>query len=130
MARNATALILAVILSAGCNKPQPVAVVPESDGGSSDGKEAAGPMLQGLTAAERERFYHLDQGGEIIPLDWLRALQSQDTGKPFLENMERSGLLPARDNADGLPVGISAAESRDLRFSGKMVGIPCAACHV
>jgi mono/diheme cytochrome c family protein len=84
---------------------------------------------QGLTGDERERFYHLDMGGEIIPLDWLLALESKSTGKPFLENVERFGLLPDPANPDGLPIGVTAAETRDSRLVGKMVGLNCAACH-
>src|SRR6267142_24083 len=57
MTRYTAVLMLILFLCAGCTKPQPVAVVPDGD----DGKEATGPVLQGLTAAERERFYHLDQ---------------------------------------------------------------------
>lgn len=84
---------------------------------------------QGLTGEERARLYHLDMGGEIIPLDWLLALESSSTGKPFLENIERFGLLPDSTNRYGLPIGITAAESRDSRLVGKMVGLNCAACH-
>jgi mono/diheme cytochrome c family protein len=85
--------------------------------------------IQGLTGSDLERFYHLDMGGEIIPLDWLKALQSSVTGKPFLENVERFGLWADPKSTDGLPIGLTASESRNSRLAGKMVGLNCAACH-
>jgi hypothetical protein len=92
----------------------------------------------GLAGAERSAFYHLSEGGEIYPLDWLLALEVE-TGtrngrpevRPFLDNIERYGLLsdpkgPA--NPYGLPVGVSSAPSK---ISGlEMIGLNCSACHV
>ena len=96
-----------------------------------DGK--SGPVVYHtncLKPEDRNVFYHLAEGSEVFPLDWLRAAKSKSTGKPFLEDMDRFGLLPDPDNPDGLPVGITAAPSRGLKGLGKMVGINCAACHV
>ena len=108
----------------------PDAVAKQSAGGSDRLELDKGlAAAQGLTGEEREQFYHLDMGGEIIPLDWLRGLESSRTGQQFLENIERFGLLPDPVNRDGLPVGLTTAESRDSRLVGKMVGINCAACH-
>jgi hypothetical protein len=52
-----------------------------------------------------------------------------------LENPERFGLLSDPDkgpqNPYGLPVGLTVAESSDLRFAKvQMIGVNCAACHV
>jgi mono/diheme cytochrome c family protein len=113
--RRPLALFALVLLALGC--PRSPAAPP------------AAP-LTGLTATERQRFYHLSMGSELMPLAWLRALESAQTGKPFLVDVERFGLLPDPADPDGLPVGLSAAESRDLRFAGKVVGLSCAACHV
>jgi mono/diheme cytochrome c family protein len=126
--------LAALIVFAGCSgKPSPTlsrAPVGRSPAEPSRPDPAAGlSAAQGLSGDERERFYHLDMGGEIIPLDWLRALESSRTGKPFLEDIERFGLLPDPANRDGLPIGLTAAESRDSRLIGKMVGLNCAACH-
>ena len=91
---------------------------------------AAADYRNGLSDADRKVFYHLAEGSEVYPLDWLRVLESKQTGKPFLENMERFGFLPDPGNADGLPVGLAAATTRGLELFGRMVGLNCAACHV
>ena len=88
----------------------------------------------GLQGQERSRWHHLAEGSEVYPLAWLLALEDPATGKPFLENPERFGLLredPSPDNPYGLPIGLTADYTRDLRFAGvQMTGINCAACHV
>jgi mono/diheme cytochrome c family protein len=88
----------------------------------------------GLTESQRAEFYHLEEGSEVFPLAWFKALESESGSGLFAENMQRFGFLAdaqSAQNADGLPVGITAAETRDLRFAGvKMIGVNCAACHV
>lgn len=83
----------------------------------------------GLDADRQRTFYHLSQGSEIFPIRLLRALEDPRTGKPFMENLDRFGLLPDPDREDGLAVGLSVANNR---FTGgvDMVGLTCAACHV
>jgi len=92
----------------------------------------------GLSDTDRASLYHLSEGGELYPLDWLLALDvevpTNDGGvavRPFLENIERFGLLPDPKDAGnpyGLPVGVSLARSK---ISGtQMIGLNCAACHV
>ena len=88
------------------------------------------PAGAGLTAAERARFYHLDEGGEIIPLDWLRALSSKRTGRPFMERLERIGFIADPADPAGLPVGMTTRPSASLPGAPLMVGVTCAACHV
>lgn len=87
-----------------------------------------------LTDADRQAFYHLEEGSEIFPLDWLLALNQKGTQQPFLQNAERFGLIADDHNPANpyhLPVGLTAAPTRDLRFPGvKMVGVNCSACHV
>jgi hypothetical protein len=122
----AACLILGVLLAAGCRKTVRAPVEDED----ADG---AGELLvpdSGLGAAERQEFYHLSMGSELIPLAWLKVLESAGTGKPFLEQVERFGLLADAKDPDGLPIGLTAARSRDSRFTGRMVGLNCAACHV
>ena len=73
----------------------------------------------GLSDADRSTFYHLSEGGEIYPLDWLLALEVE-TGtrdgrpevRPFLDNIERYGMLPD-SKGPGNPV--RAAGRRQLR---------------
>jgi hypothetical protein len=91
-----------------------------------------------LTPEERGTFYHLSEGGEIFPLDWVLALETvvstssdgRPAMRPFLDNIERYGLIPdpkGPGNPYGLPVGISVAPSK---ISGiQMIGLNCNACH-
>jgi len=88
----------------------------------------------GLAGEDQARFYHLGEGSEAYPLTWFRALTDSTTKKPFPEGLERYGLIPdpaGPGNPEGLPIGITAEKTRDLRFAGTtMVGVNCAACHV
>lgn len=126
MSRRCLPLILLCALMMGCPRTPPpnpeVVVAPPKN------VEPEVPR-QGLTKAERDEFYHLSMGSELIPLAWLQALDSGTSDKPFLDNMERFGLILDPDNVDGLPIGLTAAVSKDARFAGKMVGLNCAACH-
>ena len=91
----------------------------------------------GLTADERQQYYHLSEGGEAFPIAWLLALEQQvtvngrTTYRPFLENIERFGLIPdppSRYNPYGLPVGVTAGYGK---ITGQqMMGLNCTACHV
>jgi hypothetical protein len=83
-----------------------------------------------LSPEDRKVFYHLAEGSEVFPLDWLRAAKKKGSDRLFLDDMERFGLLPDPDSEEKLPVGLTAAETRGLTRLGKMVGINCAACHV
>jgi hypothetical protein len=85
----------------------------------------------GLTAAQKETYYHLSQGAEILPWFVLTAVDVADPGssKPFVENLKRYGLLPDPGRNDGLPVGLTVA-SNPFTFGMDFVGITCAACHV
>src|SRR5262245_31284799 len=67
----------------------------------------------GLTPAQRETFYHLSQGAEILPWVLLTAVDVTDPGstKPFVENLERYGLLPDPARDDGLPVGLAVSST-------------------
>ena len=88
----------------------------------------------GWSQAERDEYYHLAEGSELIPYTLLANLESTKTGKPFLQNMERFGFLPDHggpSNPFGLPVGLTVSRSRDAGNAGiEIVGFNCAACHV
>jgi hypothetical protein len=114
-------------------------------GSGSDIREAAplaaSPRAEGqngLTDADRTNFYHLSEGGELFPLDWLLALDVEVPAndgsvhvRPFLDNIERFGLLPDsrhQGNPYGLPVGISLARAK---LNGdEMIGLNCRRAHV
>ncbi|WP_375390535.1 di-heme-cytochrome C peroxidase [uncultured Sphingomonas sp.] len=74
--------------------------------------------------AARASFYSMDQGSEIMPLSWARALGTPD-GAPFLgDRLARYGYL---DNGPGaeLPVGFTAGTRGGVAY----LGMTCAACH-
>ena len=85
----------------------------------------------GLTPAQKETYYHLSQGSDILPWILLTAVDVADSGstKPFVENLERYGLLPDPARDDGLPVGLTVS-SNPFTFGMDFAGITCAACHV
>jgi hypothetical protein len=75
----------------------------------------------------RAVYYAQDQGSQLIPLAWLKALK-QANGKPFVEGaLARYGYLPnpSSPEPEALPVGFSLANS----LQGPMVGMTCSACH-
>lgn len=82
---------------------------------------------------DADLMHYTDQGSGFFPLSVLRSLKDNKTGKPFLENLERFGLVPGEKSArnpDGFPVGIvtnaiQTASGRQI----KMFGFTCAACH-
>lgn len=85
----------------------------------------------GLTPGQKETYYHLSQGSEILPWILLTAVDVADAGstKPFVEDLERYGLLPDPARKDGLPVGL-VVSTNPFTFGMEFVGITCAACHV
>jgi mono/diheme cytochrome c family protein len=123
--------LLALVL-ASCSRPGPpkAIVVNKEAPQIPETKDDPLAYTNGLTNAERAEFYHVAEGSEVYPLDWLKVLRNKETGKPFLEDLERVGFLPDPTNEDKLPVGLTAEPARGLEPMGKMVGINCAACHV
>lgn len=90
---------------------------------------AALASTSGMSPTELDEYYHLPEGGELLPLEMLRAVESSRTFKPFMENLERFRLLPDPKDPDGLPVGMSAALVNGKRAEPRMVFFNCAACH-
>ncbi|HAI68584.1 MAG TPA: hypothetical protein DCM38_04000 [Gammaproteobacteria bacterium] len=94
---------------------------------------------QGWTEQEREWFWHIPQGTQIMPYDWFVALERpKNEGEGlFIEQdyMMRFGFIPSQkteQNPDNLPIGFV----KDARFVNPMngekvtmAGITCAACH-
>ncbi|HLM74828.1 MAG TPA: di-heme-cytochrome C peroxidase [Polyangiaceae bacterium] len=137
----ALALTCALAAQAGCKseptkEPEKTASQPPSSASPSAAPAttaAAGkePLyLAALDAAERQDFYHVPEGGELLPLDILYAVESTKTFKPFMENLERFRLIPDPADPDGLPVGMSVAMVDGKRTDPRMVFFNCAACHV
>lgn len=96
----------------------------------SCGVFAATPVMldQGSkwTDSARQDFYTRDQGSQIMPLPWMKALLQPD-GRPFLEgSLARYGYLPnPKAPVADLPVGFTSAG----QGAQQMVGMTCSACH-
>lgn len=115
---------LCMLSAGGCNKRQPS---PQPRPATA---AAAPPIfLAPLTPAERQELYHLPEGGELIPLDVLRAVQSVRTFRPFMEDLGRFRMIEDPDDPDGLPVGISVARVNGQRTLPRQVFLNCSACH-
>ncbi|HEU4560840.1 MAG TPA: di-heme-cytochrome C peroxidase [Longimicrobium sp.] len=83
------------------------------------------------TPQQRQEFYHLAEGSEVIPTSIVRALWNPVTNRPIMADPERFGLIFDPSSADSLPVGVTSAETVDSRLFGlKMTGFNCSACHV
>jgi hypothetical protein len=129
--------LMATLAMAGCRGDTPAAP-PASSPAAPAATARLSPETNGLTPAERQRYYHLSEGGELYPVDWLLALEvetrnpaGQTVERPFLENMERFGFIPDEKSAENpyaLPVGLTVAPS--LVTGAEMVGLNCTTCHV
>ena len=119
-------LCSACILMAGCSR--------KSTEQSSGAEANVTYLANGWSQGERDQYYHLAEGSELMPYALLANLKSTTTGKPFLEGMERFGFLPDRTgptNPHGLPVGVTVSRSRNAGTAGiEIIGFNCAACHV
>lgn len=87
-------------------------------------------VVQGLTVDERQFFFRTSMGSDLFPLPWLKALTQKD-GSPFLDHIERFGLIADPSDPSGLPIGLTVdPDPRGIRPAIPMVGVSCAACHV
>ena len=94
-------------------------------------KEALNPgniiyLEQNWDDADRQWFYHINQGSSLLSYELFIRLERHDNGELLSDplNMMRFGFLPGEksaSNPDALPVGFA----RD----GDNVGLTCAACH-
>jgi hypothetical protein len=85
------------------------------------------------TENERQRYYHLSQGSQIMPYDWFVALEQGDKDEPFIsdDNMTKFRFIPNQNpisNPDRLPIGF-AKDDPDPITGTVNVGLTCAACH-
>ena len=80
---------------------------------------------QGWTDSQRQTFYTLTQGSQMMPLVWFTALERSESEDLFLsDNLARFGYLTNPASPDHLPVGFTRDEN-----GGTWVGLTCAACH-
>jgi mono/diheme cytochrome c family protein len=86
---------------------------------------------QGWSPSNREEYYFLPQGSELMPYSWFLAIEEPWNEKPFRTDSHMASFryLPApksKSNPDGLPVGFTKGTDR----TGKdWFGLSCAACH-
>ena len=87
----------------------------------------------GLNAAQRQGFYHLSQGSEIMPWILLTAVDVADpsSAKPFVENLGRYGLLsdPGATTDCLLPDRGVNPFTFGMDFVGSIARLPRAARH-
>src|SRR4051795_2918599 len=93
--------LLGPVLAGACSSK-----APESNPAAAPASAGSAPPLaeyrNGLTDGERHEFYHLSEGGEILPLALMRALMRARTPQdppgdgvlPFTQNLERYGFIP------------------------------------
>jgi hypothetical protein len=90
---------------------------------------------QTWSQADRETYYQIPQGAQIISYDIFLNLEIAGGQELFRSdtNSERYGLITQapnpRTNPDGLPIGLTKTVVTEGRFKGETVGITCAACH-
>lgn len=76
------------------------------------------------TNASRKSFYSRDQGSQMIPYAWAKALKLP-SGEAWLADLTRYGYLKDPFRSNGLPVGFTLAGFG----SRQMLGMTCSACH-
>lgn len=118
-----------------------------ADGSSTDKKQTSGAANGGaesssstsvpvgintLEGFDADLLHYSDQGSGFFPMSVVRAMNDSKTGRPFLENLERFGLLPGKKserNPEGFPVGIVTNKIKTATREIEMFGFTCAACH-
>ncbi len=96
---------------------------------------------QHWTIDQRNRFYHIPQGNELLPYAWFVALEQPRIsfkGAPLFKDdsyLEGFGFIPdsaSAQNPDALPVGFTREEDFTDPYTGQnstALGLTCAACH-
>lgn len=120
-------LLLATVALAGCITAQP----PPNDPSPYNGLQISN-YTNGLSNAERNQYYYMDEGIQYLPVDVILSLDRPlDTGfglydERFFAHPERLGLYPNLLNNSSLPIGITA--SQDPEYA-RQFGINCSTCH-
>ncbi len=128
MNRWSIVIAMGIAAAVGCSKEKPAPETKKNPDPLASATIAA-DKPGGLSPAELDEYYHLPEGGELLPLDMLRAVESSRTFKPFMEGLERFRLIADPKDPDGLPVGMAAAMVNGKRAEPRTVFFNCAACH-
>jgi processive rubber oxygenase RoxA-like protein len=137
LAALACSMVPAVALTACSRSPREQPPQAASANAGDAGNRA--DYHNGLSDDDRETFYHLSEGSEMIPLALLQALERARTPQdppgdglvPFMDNLARYGFIPDRKydrNPAALPVGMTV--ERSPLTNRVMIGFNCTACHV
>ncbi len=98
-------------------------------------------LPQNWTETQRERYYHLSQGSNLLPYSWFVALEQPKftiTGAPLFREdsyLQGFGFIPdaaSDQNPDALPVGFAREDHFIDPYTGQknvVLGLTCAACH-
>lgn len=154
------ALLIGVLV--GCESPTDIPTERRTDSpksflGALDDVGTPGEQVilwQNWDDDKRQEFWFTPQGSQIIPYDWVSALEQPDSKNLFFENghMDRLRYIPqspTERNPDGLPIGFTkdlvwySKNSRLLErleyedhgnpvyqeISNEWLGLTCAACH-
>ena len=81
------------------------------------------------TSRDWNTFYTTDQGSQIMPYSWMKALREPNGGLFLRDSMTRYGFLPndkSVSNPEALPVGFLVASHNSPT---KNFSMTCAACH-
>jgi hypothetical protein len=130
MCAQAIALLAALAMAPGCAGCDEDNVVPMPDPGDYGDPRTIHVADNGLGPDEAQQFYSLSEGSGLFPLSWFLTIDSNVTGRPFREGLDRFGFLFAAPPKDrwNLPIGLTV--NRAPEWDMNMVGVNCAACHV
>jgi hypothetical protein len=130
---SSVAFVLAVAL-AGC-----AAASDDADQSANDltAGGASARVDQGWDEATRDRFYHVAQGSELMPMSWFLALEHPTAQGSVVDHLGDFGFVGSdaspKDNPRKLPIGFSEAHdaaTASLYGDDDWVGLTCAACHM
>lgn len=120
-------LLLTALAFTGCLTAQP----PPNNPNPYSGLQLV-DTHNGLSNAERNQYYYMDEGIQYLPVDVLVSLNRPlDSGfglydERFLDRPERLGMYPNLTVGNSLPIGLTV--SQDNSYVG-MAGINCSTCH-
>ena len=122
-------LALALVCAGATGFFHPKTVAAQSSG------EGVIYLDQAWSQADREMYYQITQGAQIISYDIFLNLEVADSQELFRSdaNSDRYGLITQapnpRTNPDGLPIGLTKTVATEGRWKGETIGVNCALCH-
>lgn len=136
------AVAAALCTQVGCAEVFPKPVTPPSP--AQEPRPLSGvtwrrDMTNGLTEADRRKYYLMDEGIQYLPVDMMMVMKRSVTlaigvndrdlsvyDERLFEKPERYGLYPNPWNPKGPPLGITESTDPDYLPMG---GFNCATCH-